>query len=173
MPKPAKLFSADQYQIEDSVGYLLSRSRAKLGKSVDAALASHDITGAQGGILLMLASRRYTTAAELARELFIDSAAITRMTDRLEKRGLIVRMRRDDDRRVIDLRLTLDGQRLARQLPEVFAGVLCRNFAGFSADEVSLLKTLLRKFLAVETPDRADGPAEHRQEPARASYMPS
>ena len=155
MQKPTKLFSAEQYQIEDSVGYLLSRSRAKLAKSVDAALAPHDITGAQGGIVVMLSTGRYTTAAELARELFIDSAAITRMTDRLEKRGLIMRVRRDDDRRVIDLRLTPDGQILAQQLPAVFAGVLCRNFAGFSADEGSLLKNLLRKFLAVEIPDQA------------------
>lgn len=163
MQKPAKLFSADQYRIEDSVGYLLSRSRAKLVKSVDLALAANDITGAQGGILVMLSTGRYTTAAELARELFIDSAAITRMTDRLEKRGLIMRVRRDDDRRVIDLRLTPDGQHLAQQLPTVFAGVLCRNFAGFSADEVSLLKNLLRKFLAVAV---TDGAADTADEPA-------
>lgn len=155
MQKPAKLFSAEQYQIEDSVGYLLTRSRAKLGKSVDAALAAHDITGPQGGIILMLSTGRYTTAAELARELFIDSASITRMTDRLEKRGLIMRVRREDDRRVIDLRLTPDGQHLAQQLPTVFAGVLCRNFAGFTAEEVGSLKSLLRKFLAVAGTDSA------------------
>lgn len=146
----------EQYQLDDSVGYLLRRARAKLVKALDAALGAHDITSAQGGIVLMLATGRFTTAAELARELYIDSAAMTRMTDRLEKRGLLLRVRRDDDRRVINLRLTCDGDRLARQLPPVYADVLSRSFAGLDATELGLLKNLLRKYLATGSGSDAD-----------------
>jgi DNA-binding MarR family transcriptional regulator len=143
-------FSLKHYQVEDSVGFLLGRARAKLAKSLDAALVNHDITHAQGGIVLMLATGKFSTAAELARELYIDSASMTRMIDRLEKRKLIVRSPRDDDRRVINLLLTLDGQELAKQLPAIYAAVLNHNFAGFSAEEIGALRNLLRKFLANE-----------------------
>jgi DNA-binding MarR family transcriptional regulator len=144
-------FLLETYQVENSVGYLLSRSRTKLAKSLDVALVEHDITHAQGGIVLMLATGKYSTAAELARELYIDSASMTRMIDRLEKRKLIMRMPRGDDRRVINLRLTPDGEKLAQQLPAIYTAVLNRSFIGFSPEEVDLLRGLLRKFLSNET----------------------
>ena len=68
------LFSVETYRMDDSVGYLLSRSRAMLAKSLDAALLASGITHAQGGVLLMLASGRYTTAAEMVREIYTDAA---------------------------------------------------------------------------------------------------
>ncbi len=140
-----------QYKPEDSVGYLLSRARLKLAKSLDVALAEWDITHAQGGIVLMLASGKYSTAADLAREMYIDSASMTRMVDRLEKRGLISRVRKSGDRRVIDLVLTPDGQKLGRRLPSVYAAVVNSNFAGFSPDEMATLKSLLRKSLGCDS----------------------
>jgi DNA-binding MarR family transcriptional regulator len=155
--------SSKQYRAEDSVGYLLSRSRMKLAKSLDTALAEFDITNAQGGTVLMLASGKFETAADLARELYIDSASMTRMIDRLEKRGLIRRERREDDRRVVSLALTPDGQELAERLPQVYAGVVGANFSGFSTDELESLKNLLRKFLAI---DMASKPAESNDEPS-------
>jgi DNA-binding MarR family transcriptional regulator len=146
-----EIFTSEQYRVEDSVGYLLGRARTKLAKSLDVALVERGITHAQGSILLMLASGKYETAADLARELYIDSASMTRMVDRLEKRGLLFRVRRDDDRRVVSLRLTGAGQELTRQLPEIYAAVLNRNFVGFSAEELGMLSGLLRKLLANET----------------------
>jgi DNA-binding MarR family transcriptional regulator len=147
------MFPPEQFRVGDSVGYLLSRARTKLAKSLDVALVERGITHAQGSIMLMLATGRCETAADLARELYIDSASMTRTIDRLEKRGLLFRVRRDDDRRVVSLRLTGPGEELARQLPEIYAGVLNRNFAGFSAEEMGTLSSLLRKFLASETPE--------------------
>lgn len=150
MTKSKEIFNVRSYCVEESVGYLLARARTKLAKSVDCQLAPHDITHAQGGIIMMLSSGNYVTAAELARELYVDSASMTRMVDRLEKRGLIERVRCGEDRRISNLRLTPDGQQLADQLPDVFTSVLNRNFAGFTADEVANLKALLRKLLAID-----------------------
>ena len=148
-----KMFPSGAWCIEESVGYLLKRSQIKLVKSVDIDLAAHDITHAQGSIVLMLYSGHYSTAAELARELYIDSASITRMLDRLEKRVLIMRMPRGDDRRVINLKLTDEGNKLAAQVPALYAAVLNRHFVDFSAEEVATLKTLLRKLLVTEVAD--------------------
>lgn len=141
------LFSATNYRIEDSVGFLLSRSRAMLAKSIDAALADTCITHAQAGVLLMLASGRYATAADLVRDMYTDAASMTRMLDRLQKRGLIERTPHADDRRQVHLLLTAEGAALAGRLPLLLTDVLNAQFAGFSAEELGFLKSLLRKLL--------------------------
>jgi len=150
MKKKPEMTPCMLFKAEESVGYLLARSRAKLAKSLDIDLSQHDITHAQGSIVLMLASGKYTTATDLARELYIDSASMTRMVDRLEKRGLLERVPSIEDRRVTYLKLTVDGYALAARLPPVYVGVLERNFAGFQEAELKTLKTLLRKYLDSE-----------------------
>lgn len=147
MSTPKNLISIEEYCASDSVGYLLSRSRAKLARALDVALAEHDITHTQGGILIMLAKGKCALASELSRELYIDSASMTRMVDRLEKRDLIVRCPSSDDRRVSTLQLTQDGKALAKKLPSIYMKVLNQSFAGFSQNEIDTLKSLLGKFL--------------------------
>jgi len=147
-----QIFSDENYAVEHGVGYLLARARTRLARAIDSELLPHEITHAQGSILLMLASGKYTTAAELARELYIDSASMTRMVDRLEKRGLLHRSPRTDDRRVITLSLTPEGQHLGRLLPKLYTGVLNRSFAAFSDNEISQLRRLLHKLVDGDIP---------------------
>jgi DNA-binding MarR family transcriptional regulator len=144
------LFLVERYSVEDSVGYLLTRSRARLAKALDAALTEHDITHSQGGVLLLLASGNYMTAADLVREIYTDAASMTRMLDRLQRRGLVAKSPDAGDRRQQQLRLTVEGAALAAQLPPIMTAVLNKQFDGFSSEEVGFLKSLLRKFLANE-----------------------
>ena len=145
-----KMFPTGSWCIEESVGYLLARARARLAKAIDTELAPYDITVAQGGVVLMLATGRYATAADLVRDMYVDSASMTRMIDRLEKRGLIQRLPSATDRRVINLQLTESGAELAARLPGLYSIVMDRHFDGFSQEEVGSLKTLLRKLLDAE-----------------------
>ena len=145
---PLPLFSSDQNQSIDGIGLLLARARNMLAKSLDVVLAEYEITHTQGVILWLLSTGKFATATDLARELYIDAASMTRMIDRLEKRKLTVRMPRGDDRRVINVRLTPAGRILAGQLPSIYSEVMGRDFAGFSDDEVMQLRGLLNKLLA-------------------------
>jgi DNA-binding MarR family transcriptional regulator len=52
--------------------------------------------------------------SEISRELKLSPSAVTQVSDRLERRGLIERVFQDEDRRVRKLRLTRKGQRLVR-----------------------------------------------------------
>jgi DNA-binding MarR family transcriptional regulator len=135
------------YIVDESIGYLLGRTRAQLAKSLDDALTSHGITHAQGGILLMLMSGHFDTASQLARELYIDAAAMTRMVDRLVKRALVIRLPNGADRRTLMLQLTTEGSALAQQLPEIYLAARERNFAGLSDEEMGFLRSLLRRVL--------------------------
>jgi DNA-binding MarR family transcriptional regulator len=125
----------------------LARARNKLVKSMDVVLVQHDITSTQAIILWLLSTGKFDTAGDLARELVIDAASMTRMIDRLEKRKLAERLPRGDDRRVINLRLTPAGRVLAEKFPEIYSTVMSRNFDGFSNDEVAHLRALLNKLL--------------------------
>src|SRR6187402_2168091 len=52
--------------------------------------------------------------SEIGRELNLSPSAVTQVSDRLERRGLIERVFQDEDRRVRMLRLTRKGQQLVR-----------------------------------------------------------
>ena len=142
-----KHFNISSYQVQESLGYLLGRSRLKLTKSIDCALGERDITGQQGAVLMLLASGTCATSGDISRELYIDSASTTRMIDRLVKRGLLTRIPCPEDRRVVKLLLTDEGKEMVQSLPATYVDVLNRHFAHFTAQETETLKGLLKKFL--------------------------
>jgi DNA-binding MarR family transcriptional regulator len=106
------------------------------------------ITGTQASILFMVASGKCQLAADLARDYGIDASAVTRLIDRLEKRGLLSRVRSSEDRRVVRLGLTPEGYQLAARMPEIFTGVMEKILVGFTPEEVGFLKSMLRRILA-------------------------
>ncbi|NMM29107.1 MAG: MarR family transcriptional regulator [Glaciimonas sp.] len=147
MQENSPLFTLEKYQIDDSVGFLLTRARSLLVKSIDEALSGCDITSTQGGIIYMLSTGKYVSAADLAREFYIDAASMKRTLDRLEAHKIIERKSNPDDRRQILLSLTPAGDALAQKMPVIYVDMLNRLFAGFSAEEIGFLKSLLRKLL--------------------------
>ena len=58
--------------------------------------------------------RQSRSMSEISRELKLSPSAVTQVSDRLERRGLIERIFQDEDRRVRMLRLTRKGQQLVR-----------------------------------------------------------
>jgi DNA-binding MarR family transcriptional regulator len=155
---PSADFSS--YQLGESVGYLLTRVKSTLSNMVtQRTQAELGITSVQASILFMVASGRCLLAAELAREYGIDASAVTRLIDRLEKRGLLSRVRSSEDRRAVHLALTEEGYALAARLPEIFTGVLDKVLVGFTPEEVGFLKSMLRRILA----NNSDLAAESRE----------
>lgn len=140
-------FDPAQYQMCESVGYLMQRAKNMLAHGVEQEVNSLDITQAQASCLMMLATGRAATVTDLGRELNTDMGSVTRLLSRMEKRGLIERRRRDADRRVVDLSVTPQGQELVERLPAVFCKVLAHHFRGFSEEEIQLLRTMLRRVI--------------------------
>src|SRR4051812_20954379 len=58
--------------------------------------------------------RQSRSMSEISRELKLSPSAVTQVSDRLERRGLIERVFQEEDRRVRKLRLTKKGQQLVR-----------------------------------------------------------
>ena len=137
-----------EYQFGESVGYLLSRVKSTMSNMVtQRTMAELGITSTQASILFMVASGKCLLAADLAREYGIDASAVTRLIDRLEKRGLLSRVRSSEDRRAVRLALTPEGLALAARMPAIFNSVIDKLLAGFTAEEVGFLKSMLRRVL--------------------------
>ena len=139
-------YSKENYQLTQSVGFLLNRARNAVLMEMDAALKDLDITGQQMGILLSLTSGTASTPYELSKLLEIDTGLMTRMLDKLEARGLLTRSRSVDDRRVVNLILTRKGEEVAGRIPDVAPKVLNRRLKHFTRQEFTEFRRLLAKF---------------------------
>jgi MarR family 2-MHQ and catechol resistance regulon transcriptional repressor len=82
---------------------------------------------------------------EVGQKILKSSGNMTLVIDNLVKRGYVVRQRRADDRRCIDIHLTDSGRALITAIwPQHVAGVV-NTFAALSAEEQGQLAALCRK----------------------------
>jgi DNA-binding MarR family transcriptional regulator len=146
-PATARFYEPIGYCADESVGWLMKRALISIAQAADRRLESKGITHAQWAALFMLQRCRASTVAELARETQSDPGAMTRLLDRLEAKGFCRRQRSTDDRRVVRVELTPEGEVAAQQVPVVLAQVLNEHLAGFSKTEWSQLKDMLRRMV--------------------------
>lgn len=103
--------------------------------------------------LLMLHRRGEAIMSDLAGDLGVPLSTATGIGARLERRGLIQRERHPDDRRVVLLRLTPEGQALADCARAYLDGLLARVMAALTPDEMQQLIGLVQKvMLALQAP---------------------
>jgi DNA-binding MarR family transcriptional regulator len=142
----SEIYDAKSYDPKRSIGGLLGRVKMKMFEALDAELEPLGITAAQYIIIANLASG-VDSASSLCRTVSYDPGAMTRMIDRLERKGLVRRVPCSDDRRVMRLALTEAGKALYPQLLERSVHVVNRRLRGFSKAEVQQLETLLQRML--------------------------
>jgi len=142
------IYDAKTFEPRESLGFLIQRVRMEILDDLDRELEPLDITAAQYIILIRLLKDDVTSASALCRGASYDPGAMTRMIDRLEKKGLLRRVRRADDRRKVDLELTAEGRAVQPKLIDAIVRVLNRRLRGFSKDEVQQLEGFLQRMLA-------------------------
>jgi len=69
---------------------------------------------------------------------------VTRLVDRMERSGLVLRKRSEQDRRVVYVQITPEGQRRAEALYPAVTQLHERQFADLSDDELVDLERMLR-----------------------------
>jgi DNA-binding MarR family transcriptional regulator len=148
VPPTARFYESAGYCADESVGWLMKRALMSIAQEADRRLSPKGITQAQWAALFMLARCRASTVAELARETQSDPGAMTRLLDRLEAKGFCRRQRSTEDRRVVRIELTPEGELAAQEVPVVLAQVLNEHLAGFSKTEWAQLKDMLKRMVA-------------------------
>jgi len=110
--------------MEDSPGYLIKQVYHSMNRMLDQEMAPVGLTASQWRPIAMLYRGDADTPAELARLNGVDTGAMTRTLDRLEAKGLLRRQRCCEDRRVVKLALTEEGEAKARQIPANIASMI-------------------------------------------------
>jgi DNA-binding MarR family transcriptional regulator len=140
-------YSHKNFTLTQSVGFAVNKARNVLVAELDAALKDLGITTQQMGILMSMRGGMTQTPFELSKLLGIDTGLMTRMLDKLEARQLLQRARSLEDRRVVNLTLTPEGEKIADELPRIAPAVLNKRLRKFTRAEFNELRRLLSKFL--------------------------
>jgi DNA-binding MarR family transcriptional regulator len=96
----------------------------------------------------LLLLTRQGSPAHVAAQLGTDTAGMTRLLDRLERKGLVRRQPHPEDRRSIVIELTDVGRALLPKLPPIFGRVTRQLFADFTARELEQLTAMLSRMRA-------------------------
>jgi DNA-binding MarR family transcriptional regulator len=105
------------------------------------------ITARQATLLWLIKRRPGLSLAELAAEEGISPPALSGHVDRLERAGLIERVRSSDDRRRVGLRLTDEGARLLRSIRARRTTWLTERLRVLSEAELAAIGTALPALL--------------------------
>jgi MarR family transcriptional regulator for hemolysin len=99
------------------------------------------------------------TQVELSRRLGLEKASTTAVLDSLQKRGLIRRAPRQEDRRKIDLYLTPAGRRLTEKLIACAVAVNATARRGLPDRQVAIFLEVLHTMIANLRASAGDAPA--------------
>ena len=122
----------------------------RLRRSGEALLAPHDVTLQQFNVLRILRGARPEGLCTLAiaERMIEQTPGITRLIDRLEKKGLVRRVRSEEDRRQVWCRITPAGERLLARLDdpvEQFDRAAVRRLSPADQEQLTTLLDLLHR----------------------------
>lgn len=147
---PTKTQSARRKPPFDSLAqevYLgLWRTYDRLRLLEDELFAAWDLSPQQYNALRLLkaASPASMTTTDVARRLVSRSPDITRLLDKLHDRGLIARTRHSENRRVVEISLTLAGRSLLAEIAHPLRRCHQRQLGHLSAAQLRSLRRLLQ-----------------------------
>lgn len=139
--------SMDSYKVDESLGFLINRLATAMKWAFEQRLEEYGLTAPQYGFLLRLFEEDGQPLGNIGRSLYCDKPTITGIADRLEKKGLIQKIRDEKDRRIVKAVLTEKGGNLKDVLRKTAMDVNAEATKGFSEDEARELKIKLKKSL--------------------------
>ena len=116
--------------------------------------AAYALTGPQLWALKTLRQSGRLTVGQLAASLAVHQSSISILLGRLERRGLVRRLRGGPDRRVVRVALTKRGSALAADAPDAAQGRLLHALAEMSVAEVRRIRRVVDRLVgAMEATD--------------------
>lgn len=131
------------YDIEKSIGFLLSKAYQRAWALFKEEFDSFEITPPQFGLLSFLWQQDGLTQVELSEISQIDRTTIGGLIDRLEKAGLVERHPHPQDRRKHLIRLTPKGKEMQAPLSNAAQHVSARFTVGLDEKDITELTRML------------------------------
>ena len=132
--------------LEEEAFLNLQRTADALLHGLEAALKPVGLSPSQYNVLRILrgAEAEGLACREVAERMVTRDPDITRLLDRLEARGLVMRARDREDRRVITVRISPEGLRLLRELDASVAELPRRQLGHLDEAQLRTLIELLQ-----------------------------
>ncbi|RUL51125.1 MULTISPECIES: MarR family winged helix-turn-helix transcriptional regulator [Lysinibacillus] len=108
-------------------------------------LSNYTITPPQFVALQWLHESGDMTIGELSNKMYLAFSTTTDLVDRMEKNELVVRIRDEQDRRVVHIHLLDEGERIIQEVIEKRQNYLHELLGDFGKTEVETLSELLHK----------------------------
>lgn len=128
-------------------------------------VGNYGLTGPQLMVLRVLASGNGRLVGEVARQVHLSQATVTGIVGRLEKRGLVTRVRGDEDKRQVVVSLTAVAREMLAQAPPLLQESFIKEFSKLQDWEQSQILSALQRIVAMmeakdidATPMLATGP---------------
>jgi DNA-binding MarR family transcriptional regulator len=133
--------------LEERIFIALLKTADALGQEAEQLVRSASLTGTQYNVLRILrgAGPQGLACRGIGERLISHDPDITRLLDRMEKRGLITRERQKDDRRVVKTRITPQGIELLRPLDQPMRDLHKRQFRHVAATRLKILLGILEE----------------------------
>lgn len=135
--------------LDQSAGYLINMTALLLKREFNSAIKNNniDVTPEQWAILNRLNEKSGLTQKEVAKLTFKDNANITRMVDKLEKKGLAIRYADSNDRRTWNISITKKGIEVRDLVEPIAIKILEKATKGLSEQEVQLHNQISKKII--------------------------
>jgi len=133
--------------LENRVFVALLQAADTLGQEAEQLLRAAGLTGAQYNVLRILrgAEPEGLPCRGIGDRMISHDPDMTRLLDRLEKRGLITRERQTDDRRVVKTRITPQALSLLKTMDQPVRELHKRQFRHMSHTRLKVLSDLLEE----------------------------
>ena len=129
--------------LHQTVRVMQSRIESRLQAQTDLSWAEFELL-----MRLRIAAEHPLQMNEIAAQLVGSPSGTTRIADRLEKAGLIVRETPRENRRIVRVTLTARGGKVLAKADELFRSALQDSFGDHLSDhEIESLRHILRKLL--------------------------
>src|SRR5919201_5072604 len=136
--RPAEVRALDAY-------IKLTRAASSLDARLAPRLADVGLSPTQLGVLEALLHLGALGQRTLGAKLLSSGGNITTVVDNLERRGLVRRERRDDDRRHVTVHLTPEGRRLISKVFPAHVRAIVQAFSALTPAEQDTLGRLAKK----------------------------
>jgi len=138
-------YHVSTFRAQSSIGYLMKRAHSLMLDVMEPLLEERGFTFVQYVILAWLRDGIAVNPKDICLQFRHNSGALTRVIDQLAERGFLERMRRDRDRRKVELQLTPAGREALDGLIPLVVEKLNLALADFSSAEVQEFLRLLIK----------------------------
>ena len=131
------------------------------------------LTGPQSIVMRLLLNNGSMSSADLSRMMYVTPSNMTGIIDRLEKKDLVKRVRKQGDRRVTLIVLTDTGKLLSERLPDPIENKFINQLADLKNEQVQILAMAMRQILNLIDLDGVEAtPLELGQESVLAIHEP-